>query len=82
MGIFLYVLISLLDQLLVGLLAPGFIAMPLRGVPKKSGLASEPVTLDPEQLELNGQILRIPHIICVNLVYSSFFLALKLKEIH
>ena len=28
-GIFLYVLISLLDQLLVGLLAPGFIAMPL-----------------------------------------------------
>ena len=24
-------------------------------------------------LELNGQVLRIPHIICVNLVYSSFF---------
>ena len=45
----------------------------VRGVSKKSGLASEPVTLDPEHLELNGQVLRIPHIICVNLVYSSFF---------
>ena len=39
----------------------------------KSGLASEAVTRDIEQLEQNGQVLRIPHIICNNLVYSSFF---------
>ena len=42
-----------------------------KGCFKKSGLASEPVTLDPEHLELNGQVLRIPHIICVNLVYTQ-----------
>ena len=45
----------------------------IRGGPKKSGLASKPVTLDLEHRELNGQVLLIPHIICVNLVYSSFF---------
>ena len=33
-------------------------ALNLRGGQKKSGLASEPVTLDPEYLEQNGWVLR------------------------
>ena len=44
----------------------------IRGEPKITGLASEPVTLDPEHLELNGQVLQIFHIISVNLVYNLF----------
>ena len=45
----------------------------LRGVPKKSGLASEPITRVLEQVSKNCQVLLNPHNICVNLVYSSFF---------
>ena len=45
----------------------------IRGVSEKSGLAAEPVTLDPKHQERNGQVRRIPHIICVNLVHGSFF---------
>ena len=45
----------------------------LRGVPKKTGLASEPITRVLEQVSKNGQVLLNPHNICVNLVYSSFF---------
>ena len=35
----------------------------------KSGLASEAITQVPRQLEQNGQVLRIPYNICLNLVY-------------
>ena len=45
----------------------------VRGEHKKSGLTSEALTRVLEQLEQNGQVLQIPHIICNNLVYSSFF---------
>ena len=45
----------------------------LRGVPKKTGLASEPITRVLEQVSKNGQVLLNPHNICFNLVYSSFF---------
>ena len=44
-----------------------------KGVCKKSGLASELITRVVGELELYGQDLRIPHVISVNLVYSSFF---------
>ena len=44
----------------------------LRSEAWKSGLASEAITRVPGQLEQNGQVLRIPYKICVNLVYSSF----------
>ena len=45
----------------------------VRGEHKKSGLTSEALTRVLEQLEQNGQVIQIPHIICNNLVYSSFF---------
>ena len=44
----------------------------LRSGAWKSGLSSEAITRVPGQLEQNGQVLRIPYKICVNLVYSSF----------
>ena len=47
--------------------------MIVRGVPKKTGLASEPITGVLEQVSKNGQVLLNPHNICFNLVYSSFF---------
>ena len=43
----------------------------LRGGRKKSGLASEPLALDPDELEQKGKVLQNPHNICLNLVYSS-----------
>ena len=45
----------------------------LKWVCKKKWLASEALTRVQEQLEQNGQFLRIPYNICINLVYSSFF---------
>ena len=41
----------------------------LRSEAWKSGLASEAITRVPGQLEQNGQVLRIPYNICLNLVY-------------
>ena len=44
----------------------------IRGVRKKSGLASELITLVLEQLEPNGQVLRIADNICNIFVYIRF----------
>ena len=45
----------------------------MRGEHKKSGLTSdEALTRVLEQLEQNGQVLRNPYNICVNLVCSGF----------
>ena len=45
----------------------------IRGGAKKSGLASEVITRVVGKLELNGQVLRIPCLISVNLMYSSLY---------